>query len=276
MSTRHPTTFESANAQQVATFPRQLLEWQPTQNYRVANVEFVGADYGVDLIGGAPAPKAIAQENIRCTFVGSSPADADSLFDIFVATARSIGLGKLWVTDDVGVRYWAYAKLASRPAKVSSWQTPTWLPTTTVWWRYSDWQDATATTGTVSITVTPTTFTISVPGNTSARALVLTLRSLAGIGWHHPSLTNNTLAQTLSTTRDAAGINSRLQIDPDRFRVVYSNDGGSTYANDYNLVTLGTTQVALFELGPGDNSLTYIDSGVPNMAIDWSFNPTHE
>ena len=276
MSTRHPTTFESTDALQVATFPGNLLEWQPTQNYRTANAEFVGADYGVDLNGATPAPKAIAQENIRFLFVGETAADADFLFDNFVATARQIGLGKLWVTNDDGSRYWAYAKLASRPAKTSSFQTPTWLACTSVWHRYSDWQYASATTGTVNITVTPTTFTVTNPGNTKARSLLLTIRSLVGAGWHHPSLVNNTLAQSISTTRDAAGVNSRLLIDPDRFRVAYSNDGGTTYANDYNLVTIGTTQVPLIELAAGDNSLTYSDTGVPNLAIDWSFNATKE
>lgn len=269
---RYAEKFTSLDGTVSYTFPLRAYEYEPEQALKPSLAGVVGADYAHDFLGANRWVKDVGSESIRFEVVGSAtPAALDTEIDSLVSKLVSIGLGKLYTIDSAGSRRWCYAKLDARPGvqvRIGEWMRQ---PVSLHFVRLSDWFDTTATTGTVSVTTSPKTFTINNPGNARVRAITFRLRSNNATGFTNPSLSNGTTGQSIASTRDAASANSELKIVTDTFQVLWSTDDGANYANDYDLVTLGATQAVLMELEPGDNNFTYTDGGTPNFSLEYSF-----
>lgn len=162
---RYVEKFESADGAVSYAFPPDDYEYQPEQGFRRSEATAVGADYAIDFAGGAPWPKAVAEEAVRFTIWGASAADADAQFDDCVATLRRIGLGKLHQIDWATSQRWCWAKLLARPSYLVDVNGYFNVPVTLRFARYSDWFAATPSAGSVTIAASPHSFTITNPGN---------------------------------------------------------------------------------------------------------------
>lgn len=270
-SLRYAEKFTDPSGSTSYTFPTDDMEYEPAQAHRPAEAAAVGADYAHDYLGTLRWTKEVAEEPVRVSIWGSTSAAILTEFDTMCQKLINIGLGKLYTVDEAGTERWCWAKLAERPGYHVDASTLFVLPVTLRFRRFSDWYSTTATTGTVSVTVSPKTFTITNPGNARVTNLVVRLRSNNATGFTNPRLQNLTLNQQFDTTRDAASANSELRLDNEAMRVQWSTDDGSTYADDYANATLPATQVAICELDPGDNSMQYTDGGTPNFSLEYSF-----
>ncbi|MCA9285852.1 MAG: hypothetical protein KDA22_11585 [Phycisphaerales bacterium] len=274
---RYAEKFTSINGGVSYTFPTDEYEYTAAQAFREALTEVIGADYAHDFIGGAAWPKAPGEESVRFVIWADSAAYADSAFDTMASTLRSIGLGKLWLVDVAGNRRWCYAKLRARPAYVVNVEQFFNMPSEATFLRLSDWYASAATTGSQALSGVPTAFTITNTGNARTGLVTFRLRSNGVNGFQDPTLTNSTNGQAVASTRDAAGADSELRIDTAAAQVRYSNDDGTTYADDYSLVTLAATQAVVgIELEPGDNSMSYSQAlGTPDAVLEWEFWPAY-
>lgn len=271
---RYLEKFTSSDGGTSVTFPGDLYEYESNQDYRQATAAGVGADYAHDYFGSNPWPKAAANENVRFVIWQTTAALVESTYDTLVSSCRRIGMGKLYTLDSDGSRRWAWAKLEARPSWKTDWGQYYNAPVSLRFTRFSDWLGTTQVTGTVTLNSTPKTFTITNPGNEAvkgAAALLLTLRANASAGFTAPQLVNAATNQQINSARNSASVNSRLRIDCEKEAVQYSNDGGSTWTNDYANVTLPAIQQALMTLAPGDNVFTYTDGGTANAFLDYQF-----
>lgn len=273
---RYLEKFESADGVVGYAFPPDDYEYQPEQGFRRSEASAVGADYAIDFAGGAPWPKAVAEEAVRFTIWGASAADADAQFDACLASLRNIGLGRLFAVDAASDRRWCWAKLLARPSYQVDVNGYFNVPVTLRFARYSDWFAATPETGSVVIASSPHSFTITNPGNAPARFVVFRLRANAAAGFTNPSLLNLTNGYSFASSRDAVSVDSELRLDTERMQVLWSSTNGAVYADDYALVSLGPTQVGLMQLEPGPNAVQYADGGAPHLDLEWSFHaPYH-
>ncbi|MGE5501676.1 MAG: hypothetical protein ACM3W4_07105 [Ignavibacteriales bacterium] len=268
---RYLEKFESVDGLTSYVFPVDDYEYEPAQAFRRSEAPVVGADYAVDFLDAAPWPKAVGEEAVRFTIWGASAADADAQYDACVATLRGIGLGKLYQVDSATTRRWCWAKLLARPSSLVDVNGYSNRPVTLRFARYSDWFAATPTAGSVTITATPHSFTITNPGNAAARFVVFRLRANAAAGFTNPSLVNLTNGYSVASSRDAISADSELKVDAERMQVLWSDTNGATHADDYALVTLGPKQAGLMQLEPGPNAMRYADAGTPNLDLEWSF-----
>lgn len=267
---RYPEKFTNVAGTVTYTFPLDDQEWEPGQGFRVADAAVMGADYAHDYLGGLPWAKAKGVEPVRFTIWASTDADADTAFDSLVATLLRIGMGKLWTLGADGSRRWAYAKLASRPSYRNEPLAVANIPVELQFERYSDWRAESATTGSQALSASPTSWTITVTGRRVVDA-VWRLRSGGATGFTNPVLSNLSNGYSVASSRDAVSANSELKIDGGRHAVLWSDDDGATYANDYALVTQPAAAVALMALENGANSMRYEDGGTPNATLEWSY-----
>lgn len=276
---RYLEKFTSLDGSATYTFPQYSYEWDSGQSFRPAMAYAVGADYPHDYTGNSHWARGEANETVRFAIVGSSDAAGlDTDIDTMRGTLARIGLGKLYTVGADASERWAYAKLGARPwanVRVGEWMRQ---PVSLSFVRLSDWLGTSLTSGTITLNVTPKTFTITNPGNETvkgAAALLLTLRANASAGFTAPQLVNAATNQQINSARNSASVNSRIRIDCEKEAVQYSNDGGITYANDYANVTLPAIQQALMSLAPGDNVFTYTDGGTANAFLDYQFYPAY-
>lgn len=273
---RYLEKFESVDGLASYVFPVDDYEYEPAQAFRQSEAPVVGADYAVDFLGAAPWPKAVGEEAVRFTIWGASATDADGQFDDCVATLRRIGLGKLYQVDAATTRRWCWAKLLARPSYLVDVNGYVNVPVTLRFARYSDWFATAPTTGSVTITATPHSFTITNPGNAPTRFAVFRFRANSASGFTNPSLVNLTNGYSFASSRDAVSVDSELRLDTERMQVLWSSTNGAVYADDYALVSLGPTQVGLMQLEPGPNAVQYADGGAPHLDLEWSFHaPYH-
>lgn len=268
---RYLEKFESADGVVSYAFPTDDYEYQPEQGFRRSEASAVGADYAVDFAGGAPWPKAVGEEAVRFTIWGASAADADAQFDACLASLRNIGLGRLFAVDAASDRRWCWAKLLARPSYQVDVNGYFNVPVTLRFGRYSDWFAAAPSTGSVTITASPHSFTITNPGTAPARFAVFRFRANSPGGFTNPSLVNLTNGYSVASGRDSVSVDSGLKVDSERAEVLWSDTNGATYADDYALVTLGPTQVGLMQLEPGENAMRYSGGASPNLDLEWSF-----
>lgn len=278
---RIPTTFESLNGGSILTFGIAEFQWTSSQELIVPNTAVLGADYPHDYLGARSPIKSFGIEDMSFLFLETDPAAVDTDVDNLLSMCVQIGLGKLWLTDKNGVKRWAYARLANQ-MPVVKWQAGdifTKAITGLRFRRQSDWLAATPTTGTIVLSSTPQTFTLTNAGNATvkgAAGLKFTFRSNSSSGFTHPQLENLTQSEQINSSRDATSVNSALEMDCERESVRYSTDDGATYANDYANVTLPAAQVSLMTLAPGVNNMKYTNSGgAPNCNLDYTFYPAY-
>lgn len=258
------------------TFPLDDLEYTAEQGYRAATAELAGADYAHDFAGSAPWVKSTGSESLSFTIWGASETAAIAEFDSMAGKLRQIGRGKLTALLPDGSRRWAWAKLTGRPSYVEQPLSFYNVPVSLRFERFSDWYASSATTGTQAITASPTTVTITNAGNAPVRGVVFRLRANGAGGFTEPTIANLTNGYSVASSRTAAGADDEIRIDSGAVRVQYSTTNGASYEDDYDSVTLGDTQIGLFRLEPGANSIRYTDTGTPALSLEWSFEAAYE
>lgn len=273
---RYAEKFESRDGLISCTFPTDTYEFEPGQPYRESLERVHGADYAHDFAGYLPWPKQPGLEVVRCVIWGTSGVNADSQFDDLVSKCRRAGLGKLFSIDNAGTRRWCYAKLGERPLYRATQEQFFNIPVALRFVRLSDWFGAAATTGTNTVTTSPKTVTINNPGNAPALNVQFRLRANTAGGFTAPNLRNTENGYSIGTSRTSSSAADEVRIDSGRMAVEYSQDDGTTYANDYALAVLGGTQVGVFRLEPGDNDIEVTCGGAPDFALEWSFFAPYE
>jgi hypothetical protein len=268
---RYPEKLTSADGLRSYTFPTDDLEYEPVQGFRVADAPAVGADYAHDFLGFARWAKDVGEEAVRFSLWGDDAAAMLAAFDAALQQLINIGRGKLFTTDQAGTRRWCWAKLSERPAYSVSPDVLFKLPIALRFRRYSDWFAEAATTGSVTVASSPYQWVITNPGNARVTTAVFRLRANSASGFTNRRLENLANAQRVDSSRDAVSASSELKLDCERFQVLWSNDDGTNYSDDYANVTLPAAQVSLLDLEPGDNLIKYTDGAAPNLAIEWSF-----
>ncbi len=287
--------FESADATRGVWFPRSRYEWSADQAFGAPLAISPGAGYAYDQLEGAAGIKQLAREDVRFEFVdngfdGLTWAELSALWTSYDWTSMGlwgasvedaaallrrelahIGRGKLWTLGRDGSRRWCWARAGQMPRLELRAGRAFVVPAVVSFARYSDWFGEDLESGSASIAAASTAVTITNAGDAPVRDAVLTL---AGT-FTNPTITNTTTGESVATTRDGASASDVLRIDAGRYAVERSANGGVSYSDDYDLVTLGTTQVALVTLQPGDNEFTVASGGTPSATFAWSFYPAY-
>lgn len=263
---RYLEKFESDGASVSYTFPLNAYEWQSTQPLRTAYGRVVGANYPHDHYGSLQAPKGRGIESYRAMIVKTSAAAVDTELDNMKEELVNIGRGKLYTLTAAGVRRWATARLAGMPEFSVN---PTHInhqPVIVRFDRLSDWKDSSETTGSeLNITTSPKAFTINNPGNAPVYDAVFTIDADTAGGFSNLAITNSTTGYSITTTRDSAADTDQIVIDCGKG--TYEFNG----ADDFSLVTLGTTQTGFMKLDPGNNSFSVTCDGTPSYDFAWAF-----
>ncbi len=264
--TRYASKFTSIDGTVEVVFPTDEIEYQSAQNYRAVLSSIPGANYGVDHQGGRPWTKDFGEEALRFVIWGDTGAGADADFDELTATCYEIGEGKLWAVDQAGTLRWCYANVSARPNYQSTARSYTNIPVAVRFIRKSDWMASSQTTvqTTPHVTTAVREITVNNPGN----AVAYWLQIYIDFGFSNPKVMNLTNGYSIQVSRNyTPGGASGLLIDAETGRVQYTEDGGANYFDAYDLATLGDTQVGLFALDPGDNTIRIENDAPPGDCI---------
>lgn len=276
---RSPYKFESSDGTLSYTFPRYSYDYSDDQAMSVSLGQAIGADYGWDHQAYGVSPRNPATVGVRFLLMESTPQLNETALSTCRATCYRIGKGKLWsINRDGTSKRWCWARLTGVPqiefgvGNIGG----AVIPVALSFRRDSDWYDETATTGTQAVTAASTNFNITNPGDINARAVVFRLRSSsAGPGLVSPiTIVNNTNAYqlTLSGWTLPGTANDELKVDCGQYKVQQSTDDGSNYTDVYTVLSIPTTQVSIFELAPGVNSITVTTpAGTTSFSLEWSF-----
>lgn len=253
MTLRHVARWETIDGGSVYTFSKHLYEWAPSQPLKNANSAVPGASYGVSHIGSGPAAKGISIERIRTLAVESTSALLEAEIDEARAACVEYGEGKLWIVNDDASERWCYARAAGVADMTVGVGQSRHAPLLFSFERTSDWQDDTETEHIESAITTQTyDFVVNNPGNARCYWVLIEF----AFWFQNPKITNLTNGYSIQVSRNATvGGNSYVGIDSELGTVKYSEDGGATKYDAYDLATLSDTQVGLFALDAGNNSL---------------------
>lgn len=269
---RYAEKFENMAGTLSYPFPEDDYEYHPEQGFRLPMRPFVGADYAHDFLGASRPPKEVAVEQVSFVLWAASYAALETAWDNMVEELVTTGLGKLFSVDAAGNRRWCYARLAGMPSKVVHKHTFQTLQVTVRFLRFSDWF-GTVVSSTTAISAASQDIVVTNSGGAYSRNLVLRMRSNSITGFTNPAVQNLATGDSVATTRDATTASDELKIDSYAHRVLFSTNDGASYADDWSLVTLGGTQVALLELAPGANTLRFTNTGVPSYSLELIFFP---
>lgn len=274
--------FENLSGSVSVALPLFELEWESAQALRAPQAQPLGTSYSYDLLAGNPALFGAGAERVRCLLYESAgPSTVDSSLDTLMAGVWKIGVGKLFTIDSGGTRRWAYARVQSMPAL--TWRAGDILSKGVALdlLRLSPWLGTTAITSTRTVTTATDTYTVSNSGNLPATIIEVRFRSNSAAGFTNPKIENLTSVQTpfgsvlytFESARDAVSSNGEVRLytgsPVEAPSVKYSNDNGSTYADDFAQITLPTVhRVLAFALAPGNNSLKATIGGTPNVDVE--------
>lgn len=269
--------FENVGGTVSQLMPDAEYEWQSRQALRNPYATISGASYGYRYGGATPAPKALAYETVSCSILatpGQDPDDVDTTYDDLKSKLWSIGQGKIYTLDSLGVRRWAYASLVAMPQM--QWRAGMiWEISLVIdFVRESDWYSTTLTTSSATLGSDPT---IANAGNAPVYNAILTI----GGTYTDPVLTNTSLLipntalnYKLATLRDGTNANHQVKFDAGANTVQYTATGGAPYADDYSNYVRQAGQVHLMVLQPGDN--VFSRSGVSaSSTLYWQFYPAY-
>ncbi len=247
------------------TFPLKAYQLDDSQPLRTAFQTIIGADYPVDLLGFGLAPKDAGRLTHRVYIVASSGAGVDSALDEMRHKLRAIGGGKLYTLDSSSAERWAYARLTNMPT--TSWKAGdlNFIAAILEWTRLSNWYASSSYAMTFSIDADPKTITVANTGDDAVLNAILTLKNTFG----PVTITNTTNGFEIDSTQVGADSDDWLKIDAGQGLVLFSADGGATYAGAFATVTLPTQQIQLMRLEPGNNTL--VITGANGATLDVAF-----
>lgn len=271
MSAAHPRFLKkftsSDGSTYTYTFPTGLYEVSSEQGLRTTMTPVAGASYPFDQLGLAPAPKDAQILTHHFVIANSTGAATDTAFDTLRSQLRLAGLGKLYTVDENGANErWAWARLANMPSTAWTVGTGGVLAIALSWLVISDFVNSTGYDTTFTVNADPKTVTVTNPGNAKVYDAILILKGT----FTNPSITNSTNGYSLSTTRDGSAGTHWLEIRAGRPSVRFSTDSGVTYAGDFALVTLPTSQIQLMVLEPGNNSIVVTGGNGSTLTVQFS------
>lgn len=280
-------SFEASDLSIIYQVPRRQLEMDIAQQYRQALTRVIGQDGAVDMFGIQPWDKDPAQLVARWLIVGETEGWVDSEAARMKSALRQIGTGKLWTLGADGSRQWCWAKQTGRPQTPVGWDKPFWLPVQATWQALCDPMASAQVTGSVTITGSGQTFTITNPGNAvieGTGGIVFRLRANTSGGIVTPQISSSTTGQTCGSSTGSASVNSELKWDFEQWQFQYSNNDGSTYSTDWANTTIPVTQrkggIVLLPASAnapgGVNTFVYTGGGSPSLNIDYAFWPKYE
>lgn len=274
--------FENIAGSVTVDFPSAEFEQESESPLRVPVASLLGAHHGLDLLGGNPGLFDFGSERLRAVVHETAgPATVDTKVDELTSEVWGIGLGKIFTIDSAGARRWAYARVRSIPRL--TWRAGDIFQKGVAldFVRLSPWLGTTQITDTHTITASPTTYTVSNPGNLPATFVVIRLRANTAGGFTNPKVENTTTVQTpfgsvlytFETARDSASSNSEVRLSTgtpvDDAAAEYSNDNGGSYADDFAQIVIPTAHRVLgFALAPGNNSIRVTVGGTPNVDVE--------
>ncbi|MGE0056997.1 MAG: hypothetical protein AB7P33_09890 [Dehalococcoidia bacterium] len=278
---RYPEKFTSLDGTTtVYTFPLGMFEFEPSQPLRDPVQQVMGTSRGFRMLGTATALQAQGSVRIRAIANETSSANLDAEVDELRADLYTVGLGKLWSLGADGSRRWCYASLSEMPTYTLTPRNLLLLPVVFGFMLFSDWFGETAITHTETVTSSPDTFTVNNPGNLPATIVEIRLRANANPGFTNPKIENLTAVSTpfgsvlytFETARDGASSNDEVRLftgsPAEAASVKRSTDNGSSYADDFAQLVIGTAhRVLAFALAPGDNSIKATIGGTANVDV---------
>ena len=267
MTLRYVDKFENNGGTVSFTFPTNRYEWDSSQAINQGLVEPVGGSYAHDF---NLKQKRVAAETFRWLAFESSEANLEAELDEMRQKLYTIGRGKLWMLNSDASRRWAYARLGDMP-EVRIGPKQNWhAPVIVKFLRLSDWYSNTATvSGPTTVTTSPRTITVNNPGNAAVMNAIILVEANAAAGITNLQIENSTNGFTFATTRDSAAGADSLEIDGGAWSVLFNG------ANDFDKVTLGTAQVGIMQLEPGNNDLIFTCAGTPNYDVTITFYPAY-
>lgn len=248
------------------TFPTEMYELEMRQGLRVPSAALVGADFDLDLLGSAVAPKESGRARLRFIISDPTVANVETEIDTLREKIYGMGVCKVYIINAAGTtRRWAWGRPVAMPdIDIRIGQVRAMAVALEFRWD-SAWYSTTLTEEGEAINADPDTITITNPGNTKVKDAIITIRGT----FTNPSVSNSTSGYSFSSTRDGSDPDHWLKIDSGRHTVEFSTDGGSTYADDIALFTRGATQVAFMHFLAGDNTL--VITGCNGATIDVDF-----
>lgn len=266
------TRFSSVDGAVNVTFPAAQYEWESRQGLRTALEAVVGADYAIDMLENAVAPKETASERLRGLIVQPGSDDLSDEIEALRGGLHRLGRGRLWATvpdDSAGIDVWAWARLAAMPDITLTYENHRYAPFIASFLRLSDWYAETETVITEEdVNASPTVVAAPNSGTATVRNAVIELRANAASGFQSVTITNLATGDSFTSSRVAQSGNSILRVDCGRRAVEYSNDNGETWTPDYGNFAIGSRQVDFLRLTAGANNLRYTQgSGTPNLDI---------
>lgn len=263
---RYLSRFESADGSSYTyDFPVRAYVVSFDQPIRTSQVIIAGASYPVDQLGINPGPKGGLMVNHAVRIMGATGLAVDDELDDMRSNLYKGGLGKIICIDEDGDTRWAWGRLAAMPQYTWNRANDRTLDVSLAWAIVSDWNDEDSFTLTATLDADPDTVVINNPGNARVYDAVITLKG----PFTNPVLLNTTNGYQIATTRDGSGATKWLEIRAGRPSVRYSADSGVTYAGDYALVTLPSSQIQLMVFEPGNNSLQVSGANGADLVVEF-------
>lgn len=267
---RRLVKFTTLDGSSSVAFPMARYHWQSTQGVRLADVQVIGADYAIDMIGSGVAPRDVGSEKATGRIHFDDPDDIQDKIDELRAECLRFGRGKLWVSDDDDVLWWAIARVTAIPPidlDVENWMAP---PFEVDFRRYSDWRAETATTVTETVTSTSEDISVVNGGTLDVSDAIITITANESGGFDGINITNLSNGDEFTIDQVAAGDGSVLKIDCGRHTVQYASDG-ETFVSAYGNFTWGDKQVDFMRLPKGTSTLRVVNDTTPNCDVEIEF-----
>jgi len=267
--------FSKADGTGLLAFSRLSHEWTPSQPLDVPIESVVGADYGINLLGGGPMPKRPGRERVRFLVRHADGGESiDEQVDTLSAALRRYGLGRLWqVVEGYGSqqRRWAYAQVVAMPDMTYGVRDREYVPVSIEFVRLSDWHAEAETVETLAVGASPAVMEVVNAGTADARDLTVELASESASGYVNPTIKNTTTSEWVALALTGATASHRLRVDTGRAAVEQSTDAGVTWASAYTALSMGATQSGLLTLVPGSNYIEITADGMPDMTATARF-----
>lgn len=231
------------------TFPVKAYQLDQAQTMRTAFQQIIGADYAVDLLAEALAPKDPGRASHHVFIVEQSGTDVDDALDAMRTALYTIAQGKLYLINADGSERWAFARITQMPSTTWKAGDLNFIAVALDWTILSDFYSATQYSQDFSPVSDPETITVPNGGTARVFNAIFILEG----PYSTPELFNNANGYQFDNSRVSAIGTDWIKLDAGQGVCLFSDDSGVTYQGDFVNVSLPTQQVQLMILEPGDN-----------------------
>jgi len=261
-----PIRLEDLAGDNVIVFPTYAMEWETGGDLRTAFAEVPLADYAFDLLGTRPAPRAASDESVRFVILGSDAQDAWRQYREMRGKLARIGRGRLWIRDAAGTRYWSYVRPLGLASPTFGVENLRHFPVVLSFKRLSDWF---AETESVATLAGNGTYTVTATATVPVDDLRIEIAATAAGGYSSPSIENIATGERFTVARAGSTANHRLRIATAQWRAAESTDGGVSWTDVTEHLTVGPLQAVIIRLVPGTNTLAVTGCPAATVTIRW-------